>query len=623
MSKLDILVRGRAGESHLLLGNEAVARGALEGGVQVATTYPGTPSSEIADTIALMAREASIYMEYSTNEMVALEVAAGASISGARAICSMKMVGLNVASDALMTLAYTGVRGGLVIISADDPDCFSSQNEQDNRYYALLANAPCFEPSNPQEAKDMLLSALSLSEEFELPVMLRLVTRVSHARKPVVLGPVEARRRDMKFSRDVKRFVMVPSNARSRHLVLLEKMDRVKRVAEESSLNTVLGEGALGVVTSGVSFNYCMESLNLLDLRASVLKLGLVNPLPTGLIVSFLKDHDPVIVVEELEPFLELHIRSMVQGAAVHRRILGKLSDPSYLPRNGELSTKLVLSAIRKVLGRPTPIDFQDIENRSRMAEALSPPRPPVLCPGCPHMASFHAIKVATGGRAVCATDIGCYALGAQPPLSIGDVLLCMGASAGVASGISKVVKEPVVGVVGDSTFFHASIPGLINAVYNKHKFVYIVLDNCTTAMTNFQPHPGTGVTGLGESSKQILIEDVAKGCGVDFVKVTDPYDLKFTISTIKEAVEQKGPAVVISRHKCAILESQERTAKGDEIVPFEVDEEKCTECTACVKLLGCPALVVSQRNVSIDSILCVGCGVCAQVCPYGAIRKG
>jgi len=623
LSKLDILVRGRAGESRLLLGNEAVARGALEGGVSVATTYPGTPSSEIADTIALIAREAGIYMEYSTNEMVALEVAAGASISGARAICSMKMVGLNVASDALMTLAYTGVRGGLVVISADDPDCFSSQNEQDNRYYSLLANVPCLEPSDPQEAKDMLLSALRLSEEFELPVMLRLVTRVSHARKPVVFGPIEARSRDMKFSRDVKRFVMVPSNARSRHLVLLEKMDRVKKVAEESSLNALLGEGALGVVTSGVSFNYCMEALNLLDLRASILKLGFVNPLPAGLITSFVEEHDPVIVVEELEPFLEVHIRSIAQGADVHSRILGKLSAPSYLPRNGELSMRLVLSAICKVLGRPTPVDFQDIEDRSRMAEALSPPRPPLLCPGCPHMASFHAIKVATGGKAVCATDIGCYALGAQPPLSVGDVMLCMGASAGVSSGISKVVDEPVVGVVGDSTFFHASIPGLINAVYNKHKFVYVVLDNFTTAMTNFQPHPGTGVTGLGEPSKQILIEDVAKGCGVDFVEVTDPYDLKYTISTIKEAVEYKAPAVVISRHKCAILESQERTAKGEETVPFEIDEEKCTECMACIKLLGCPALVVSQGNVSIDSILCVGCGVCAQVCPYVAIRKG
>jgi len=616
------LVRGRAGESCLLLGNEAVARGALEGGVSVATTYPGTPSSEIADTIASMAREAGIYMEYSTNEMVALEVAAGASMSGARAICSMKMVGLNVASDVLMTLAYTGVRGGLVVISADDPDCFSSQNEQDNRYYSLLANVPCLEPSNPQEAKDMLLSALRLSEDFELPVMLRLVTRVSHARKPVVFGPVGTKSQDTKFLRDVKRFVMVPSNARPRHLVLLEKMDRVKKIAEESSLNAVLGEGSLGVVTSGVSFNYCMEALNLLDLKASVLKLGFANPLPTKLITSFLKEHDPVIVVEELEPFLELHIRSIAQGAAVHHRILGKLSDPSYLPRNGELSMRLVLSAICKVLARPTPVDFQDIEDRSRMAEGLSPPRPPVLCPGCPHMASFHAIKVATGGKAVCATDIGCYALGAQPPLSVGDVMLCMGASAGISSGISKVVEDPVVGVVGDSTFFHASIPGLINAVYNKHKFVYVVLDNCTTAMTNFQPHPGTGVTGLGELSKRILIEDVAKGCGVDFVMVTDPYDLKYTISTIKEALEYKGPAVVISRHKCAILESQERRAKGKKTVLFEIDEEKCTECTACIKLLGCPALVVSQGNVSIDSILCVGCGVCAQVCPYVAIRE-
>ncbi len=622
LSKSDTLVRGRAGERHLLLGNEAVARGALEGGVSVATTYPGTPSSEIADTIALIAREESIYMEYSTNEKVALEVAAGASISGVRAICSMKMVGLNVASDVLITLAYTGVRGGLVIVSADDPGCYSSQNEQDNRYYALLANIPCVEPSNPQEAKDMLLSALRLSEEFELPTMLRLVTRVSHARKPVVFGPVEPRRQEAKFSRDIERFVMVPANARSRHPVLLEKMDRVRKIADDFPLNTVLGEGTPGIVTSGVSFNYCMEALNTLDLRIPVLRLGLVNPPPARLIASFVEDHDPIIVVEELEPFLELHVRSIAQGAAVGRRILGKMSDPPYLPRNGELSTRLVLSAICKALGRPIQVDFQNIENRSRIAEALSPPRPPVLCQGCPHMASFHAIKVATGGRAVCATDIGCYALSAQPPLSVGDVMLCMGASVGVSSGISNVVDEPVVGVVGDSTFFHASIPGLINAVYNKHKFVYVVLDNCTTAMTNFQPHPGTGVTGLGESSKRILIEDVAKGCGVDFVEVVDPYDLKHTISTIKRAVEQNGPAVVISRHKCAILESREKSAKGEETAPLEIDEEKCTKCMACIKLLGCPALVASRGDVSIDSILCIGCGVCAQVCPYAAILK-
>ncbi len=611
------ILLGSEGDRHFLLGNEAIARGAIEAGIHIATTYPGTPASEITDSLSKVGSDAGIFVEYSTNEKVAVEVAAGASISGARSLVSMKHVGLNVAADAVVTLAYVGVRGGCVIVSADDPSCWSSQNEQDNRYYTLLAKIPCFEPSNPQEAKDMIKEAFELSEKLELPVMLRSVTRVSHMRGIVNFGPIQARR-PVNFKKDPKRFVMVPENARSRHLILLNKMNEAEELSEKSPFTTKIGNGKLGIITAGTSFNYTIEAVKELKLKASILKIGMIYPLPKKLIRKFLAEHEPIIIIEELEPYLELQVRSLCDKTN-RPTIFGKFE--SKIPQYGELSVKTVIEALSEILQISNVYNSTSAEEILN-AEKIAPRRPPTLCPGCPHMASFYLIKTAAGSQAVYASDIGCYALGFLPPLSIGDVLICMGASAGISCGISQVTDKPVIGVVGDSTFFHASIPGLINAVYNNHRFVYLVLDNQATAMTNFQPHPGTGFTGMGIPSKKILIEDIAKACGVEFIRVIDPFDVKESLSVLKEATRFPGPSVVVSRRLCAMLNLQSKREKGEKIIPLTVDREKCNDCMACIKLLGCPALFVKDEKVSIDKTLCVGCGVCLQICPFKAIIK-
>ncbi|MEM2364451.1 MAG: indolepyruvate ferredoxin oxidoreductase subunit alpha [Candidatus Bathyarchaeia archaeon] len=605
-----VLAEGKPGSKQLLLGNEAIARGLIEGGVSVATTYPGTPASEIVDSLAAIAEEVGIYVEYSTNEKVALEVAAGASLSGLRSSTSMKMVGLNVAADALMTLGYLGVRGGMVIITADDPNCHSSQNEQDNRYYALMANIPCLEPSDPQEAKDMVLDAYRISEELELPILYRSVTRLSHSRRPVVFGEV-GRPRKAEFKKDYERFVMVPSNARVRHVALLEKMESAKRISDTSSYNKRLGDGEFGIITSGNAFNYVMDAIGAIGADASVLKIGMIHPLPERRVLEFLADYETVLVIEELEPFLEMGIRALANKHSLGTKILGK--EELRLPRHGELSIKQVALAISKALGRDPGVKFENPEISKLILEI--PARPPILCPGCPHRASFYAIKASGIGDAIFITDIGCYALGSLPPLSVGDVLLCMGASAGLSAGVSKATGKPVVGIVGDSTFFHASIPALINAVYNHHRFVYVVLDNMTTAMTNFQPHPGSGLDSLGRPSKRILIEDVARGCGVELVRVIDPFDLKSAVGALKEALAFKGPSVVIFRRECAILEAKRAGGRPS----YVIDEAKCTRCLLCINRFGCPAIML-EKGPSIDPSLCNGCGFCAKVCPQGAI---
>lgn len=555
-----ILLEESPGGRHLLLGNEAVARGAIEAGVHVVTTYPGTPASEIGDSIAQIANDAGIYMEYSTNEKVALEVAAGASLAGARALTAMKMVGLNVASDALITLAYAGVKGGFVVVSADDPYCFSSQNEQDNRYYALLANIPCLEPSSPQEARDMVLSGFEISEKLELPVMLRMVTRVSHTRGVVTFGRIE-KRKVGSFERDPRRFVMVPENARKRHLVLLEKMSQASKISEQSPYNRILGTGTLGVVTSGVSYNYCLEALRFTGFDARILKVGVINPLPRELIVRFLREVPQAVVVEELEPFLEGQLKAIAHQEARDTDIIGKAN--GLFPRHGEFSMRIVASGLSKIFGKTLETCFETTLKRTARADEVTPPRPPMLCPGCPHTASFHVVKVATEGKAVVSTDIGCYALGYRPPLSVGDVMISMGSSVGIAAGLSRIVEEPVIGVVGDSTFFHASIPGLINAAYNNHRFVYVVLDNMATAMTGHQPHPGTGLTAMGKMSKRIMIEDIAKACGIDYVRVVDPFEFERAVSIMREAISQAGPAVVVFRRACVEVKSRVEEATG------------------------------------------------------------
>lgn len=621
MPDLRVLLKDEVGKRVLLLGNEAIARGILEAGISVVTTYPGTPASEIGDSVSAIAAEAGLYMEYSTNEIVAVEVAAGAANSGVRALTAMKHVGLNVAADAVMTLAYIGVKGGYVIVTADDPECYSSQNEQDNRFYALLSNLPCLEPSNAQEAKEMTISAVEISEKLELPVLLRPTTRVSHTRGPVIYGELRKPNLKGEFVRDVRRMVMVPANARPMHVRLLEKVEKAKEISETSPYNRVTckGNGKLGIISSSSAYNYAVEAADLSGLDASILKLGMTHPLPEKMIAEFLKNHEKIVVVEELEPYLEMQVKTIAKDYAPNVKIYGK-TGRLYFPREFELSTRKVMTGLAEITGKDPPIDFRRIDEEYAEITKDLPSRPPILCAGCPHRASFYVIKKATGENAIYTTDIGCYALGIAPPLKVGDILICMGASIGTAQGISKTTGKETIAVLGDSTFFHAAIPGLINAVYNKHKVTLIVLDNLTTAMTGSQPHPGTGVTGMRSPSERILIEKVAEGCGVKYVKVVNPFKIKEATAVLKEALQHHGPSVVVFRSPCALMATREKRRKGERIVSFKITEE-CTNCMVCIKLLGCPALVIKDEKVTINEALCATCGLCVSVCPCNAIK--
>jgi len=619
-----VLLRDELGKRVLLLGNEAIARGILEAGIGVVTTYPGTPASEIGDSISEIAAEAGLYMEYSINEMVATEVAAGAANCGVRALTAMKHVGINVASDLIMTLAYAGVRGGCVIVTADDPECYSSQNEQDNRFFALFSSLPCLEPSNPQEAKDMTISAVEISEKLELPVLLRTTTRVSHTRGPVVYGKLTKPQLKGRFIKDVKRLVMVPANSRPKHDVFLKKVEEAKETSEKSPYNKVVREGKgrkIGVISSSSAYNYAVEAIDLMGLDASILKLGMTYPLPEKMIGRFLKRHKKIIVIEELEPYLEIQVKAIAKDSAPNIEIYGKMEKP-YFAKAGELSTRAALVGIATILGTKLRIAFEKIDAEYADVAKELPSRPPILCAGCPHRASFYLIKKVAGDKAIYPTDIGCYALGIAPPLNVGDIMICMGASIGAAQGISKATSADTVAIIGDSTFFHAGIPGLINAVYNNHKVVLAVLDNLTTAMTGHQPHPGTGVTGMQVPSERIAIEKVAEGCGVRYVKVVDPFKIKDAEVILREALQHQGPSVIVFRAPCVLMAIREKRRKGAEPLIFRIID-KCTNCMACVKLLGCPAIIVENEKVGINEALCTACGLCASVCPYQAIKCG
>jgi len=617
----NILLKKSSKEKALLLGNEAIARGILEAGIGVVTTYPGTPASEIGDSISEIAAEAGLYMEYSTNEIVAVEVAAGAANCGVRALSAMKHVGLNVAADMVMSLAYAGVRGGFVIVTADDPECYSSQNEQDNRFYALLSNLPCLEPSNAQEAKDMTVSAVEISEKLELPVLMRTTTRVSHTRGPVKYGKIKKPNLKGKFIKDVKRLVMVPAHSRPKHSVLLKKLEEAKKISETSPYNRIVREGKskeFGIISSSAAYNYTVEASDLIGLDTSILKLGMTYPLPEKMIGEFLKKHRKIIVVEELEPYLEMHVKAVAKDYAPNIKIYGKTGE-QYFPRDGEFSIRIVATGLARIVGKKLPITFEEID--AKYAEVIKdlPPRPPILCAGCPHRASFYIMRKVAGDKAVYSTDIGCYALGCASPLNAGDIMTCMGASIGTAEGISKAISESTIAIIGDSTFFHAGIPGLINAVYNNHKIVVAVLDNLATAMTGHQPHPGTGITGMQSPTERILIEKIAKGCGVKYVKVVDPFKIKETEAILKEALSYSGPSVIVFRSPCTLMVIRERRRKGGEIAFYKITDN-CTNCMACVKLLGCPALIVENSKVRISEVLCSACGLCVSVCPYKAI---
>jgi indolepyruvate ferredoxin oxidoreductase, alpha subunit len=607
------LLQPDTGKPLLLLGNEAIVRGALEGNVRFMAAYPGTPSSEILDRFYQLSKEADVYVEYSVNEKVSLETSCAAATSGVRSLCSMKHVGLNVAADAFMTLAYVGVQAGMVLVSADDPSLHSSQNEQDNRYYAKMAGVPMLEPSTPAEAKAMVLLGLELSEKYRIPVMLRTTTRVNHCRGPVHLGELPRERPQAAFHKDPFNLVVVPMVGRKLRLVLLDKLAKLQQEAEQSPLNFTVGDGRWGIVTSGVSYLYVRDAIQDLKLqdRVKVLKIGFSHPQPKVLFQAFLQSVDKVLVVEELEPFLEDALKVAAQEGRVTIPIAGKGAE--LIPREFELDAVKVKRAVSRFFEIPyqPPKVFTIPE---------LPQRPPNLCPGCPHRATFYAVKQTFGQDAVYPTDIGCYTLGLLPPLSMADFLICMGSSVSTAGGFSKVLPQPVVAFIGDSTFFHAGIPGLINAVSNDHNFLLVILDNGTTAMTGHQPHPGIELTTEGKIQPKVSIDAVVRGCGVKQVFTVNPLQVKKTRETltqIKDALQQPGVIVLISKSPCPLHERR-MTGKKQKVV-FAV-EESCDLCRQCLEELGCPAFVWEEADpagacIRIDPALCAGCSVCSQIC--------
>ncbi len=597
----------QANDTIWMSGNEAIALGAYEAGVKVASGYPGTPSTEIMENLS---KYEAVYTEWAPNEKVGLEVAIGASFAGARALATMKHVGVNVAADGLFTASYTGGRGGLVVLTADDPEMHSSQNEQDNRNYAFAAKVPMLEPSDPAEAKEFLKIAYGLSEQLDTPVMLRITTRIAHVKGVVQKGSMEELAITPGIEKVPGKFVMLPAMARKRRVVVEERMNACKELAETADYNQIEeGDTKRGFITSGVSYLYVKESFP----EAAVLKLGMCWPLPEKMIREFADSVDELYIVEELDPFLETHIKAM--GIECHGKDL--------IPNQGELNTAIVKAAI-------------DPDSKIELFEPPElPMRPPNMCAGCPHRGIFFNLsrmKVFVSG------DIGCYTLGFLPPLSAMDTTVCMGASVPIAHGMAKALgdgaHDKVVSVIGDSTFIHSGITGLINTVYNDSASTLIILDNRITAMTGQQHNPTSGYNIKGEAASTIDIEALCRAVGVKHVFVVDPHDVPETRKVLKEAVELTEPSVVISQAPCVLLPE----LKLRKPVSYFTNQENCVGCMSCIRL-GCPALSWTtfaageaeergyrkkQKGISkIDEILCNDCGQCASLCKFNAITRG
>jgi indolepyruvate ferredoxin oxidoreductase alpha subunit len=578
-----------------LLGNEAIAHAALEASVDFASGYPGTPSSEVIDILRVQ-EERPLYVEWSVNEKVAFENALAAAWCGLRSLVTMKHVGLNVAADPLMTSGYTGVNGGFVIMSADDPFAHSSQNEQDTRCYARFAHLPCLDPATVQEAHDMVIDAFALSEELGLPVIFRPTTRICHSRSDVIIGKAGTGSRKGEFPRDPKRFVLIPGHARPLHRALNEKLPRVTRVIADRNYNRFTRKGKRAVLAGGIGVTYVEE---LLSEKISFGRIG-AYPVDWEALRSFVSGHRDLLVIEEGEPVIEELVRQVSGGIPVSGKIDGAV------PSDGELSLASVsaILAARGYLPKPSgppPAPVRDV-----------PLRPPIMCAGCMHRPTFYAMKK-VWRDAVYPSDIGCYTLGLQ--LGVVDTTICMGSAPSVGSGINH-AGEPreVVATIGDSTFLHSGVPGLLNAVYNGAEMTLVILDNRTTAMTGHQPNPVSGVTARGEAKAPVSLEAICRACGVSFVETVSPYDLPTTIEVMKQAKAQKGVKVIIAKQPCVITARRAGVKRG----AYAVDREACTVCGTCIRF-GCPAIEMIDERAAINE-LCSGCGVCAQICPSGAI---
>ena len=606
------------GQKIILMGNEAIIRGALEAGIGFASTYPGTPASEIGDTFAEIAKDAGIYFEYSTNEKVALEASEGAALSGVRSLVSFKQFGLNVASDSIMPFAYVGTRAGMIIVVADDPGCWSSaQSEQDSRYYARLAHVPMLEPCSAQECKDFVKIAFDISEKFEVPIFIRITTRVSHARGVVKLGKLVKGKTKGKFVKDLKKFNNLPPNTMRLHEELLNKIRKIKKYSRKFNLNYVTNNAKsnFGIIASGVSFDYVMDSLTDMKLRIPVLRIGMTYPLDTDLIKNFIKKLKSVLVVEELEPIIEKEVERMSKNVNPKLKIFGK----NVLSESGEYTEEKIIDALEKTIKKKYNLNLKLHGKQYQKIKIAG--RSPLMCPGCQHRATFYAVKSVMGSDTVFGGDIGCYTLGILPPLETQDFIFSMGAGEGIVHGIKKVSNQKAVSFIGDSTFFHAGIPALINMVYNKANTFVVVLDNRITAMTGHQPNPGMGKTGMGEDTKALSIEEIVKACGVDNVKVVDPFNLKETMDAVKELMDKEGVSVLISKRECQLLAYRRKVKQGLKVAKFEIDQTKCKQAGVCLYKLACPAIYKEKGRFYINKNICTGCAVCVQVCPNKAIR--
>lgn len=571
----------------LMLGNKAIARGLYEAGVCFVSSYPGTPSTEITEEAV---KYDEIYCEWAPNEKVAMESAFGASLSGKRSFCAQKHVGLNVAADPLFTMSYTGVNAGMVIVVADDAGMHSSQNEQDSRHYAIAAKVPMLEPADSAEALAFTKKAYELSEQFDTPVLIKMCTRVAHSQSVVETG--KRQEHDKPYEKNIAKYVMMPGNAKKRHPIVEARTQSLKEFAETTELNRIEMSGTeLGIITSSTSYQYVKE---VFGASASVLKLGMVNPLPEQKIRDFAAKVQKLVVVEELDDIIEQYVRSL--GLTVSGRDI--------LPGIDEFSQNIVA----KAFGR-------DVTAGETLADAI-PPRPPVMCAGCPHRGLFYTLQKK---KCTVLGDIGCYTLGAVPPLSAMDMTLCMGASISAAHGFNKMrgaeSSGRTVAVIGDSTFIHSGMTGLANVAYNQSPSTIIILDNSITGMTGHQQNPATGLNIKGEPAGRIDLEALCRAMGFARVRVVDPYDLKATEAAITEELSAHEASVIISRRPCALLKKVKHKA------PLAVDREKCIGCKACMRI-GCPAISIKEGKAHVDITLCVGCSVCEQLCPKQAFAS-
>lgn len=608
-----------------MLCNEAIVRGAIEADVKVVSAYPGSPTTEILDTLSEVSPQFDYKMEIATNEKVALETCGGAAMVGLRSITSMKSVGMNVASDSFFSLSYTGIKGGMVVVMADDPQAHSSQTEQDGRPFGPNTYVPMLEPSDPTEAKKMVKYAFELSERFGVPVLIRTTTRVSHQSGIVTLDKLDRKPfQKLPWTHPPGRYVTVADSARKFKLELLERTKKLREEFENSEFNVVVENGSdLGIISSSAGYNYAVEATRILGIKPAMLKLGTTYPLPEKLIGDFLKKRKTVIIVEELQPFLELYVTAIAKDANPAVKIYGKWT--GHFSEAFEYNPNLVVDGIAKVLGKKPPVDYAAIMAKADELKKGLSDRPPTFCPGCPHRATLHALLQATKGtKHILATDIGCYSMSFLPPLGYGDTLLSMGACMGVAAGLQYAAQEKIVAMVGDSTFWHAGMPGMVNAIHHNDDFTLVILDNEVTAMTGQQPDPGRDYNAGGQPAKPLVLEDVMRAMGVSDITIVDPYQVKDAVGPIKEALARKGPNVIISRRACALYADRNKRKRGEIIQTNKVDKDVCKKPYTCIRTFHCPAISIDDedRKAFITKELCDRCDVCAKLCPFGSIKQ-